>query len=207
VPAAPPSATGTSAPASAAAAPATSPAPPATIATRGARRRGHLDLGAAFRYALPLDGGDPEPGGLITVGVRWRRLLVLVSAGVEAESTAAVQGSGALAVRRIPLRAGVAYELSLPRSALRFELGPMLALASARSTGIAHPGSTLVLLPGAYAAVGYHLGLVGPLTAFVGLDLETSFVRESLAVTGAGAVEQLPLVWLCPRVGLGLDFL
>jgi hypothetical protein len=170
--------------------------------------RGHLDLAASFRWVFPLDGSGSQAGGLLTIAGRWRGWMALVSVGVEDASSAPVPaGTGQVVVRRIPLRAGAAYELSLRRGALRFELGALAAVATAVSTGIAHPDQATFALPGLYAAVGYHLGLARHLAAFVALDFEYALIRESLQVTGTGEVATTPTLWLAPRLGLATDFL
>jgi hypothetical protein len=176
------------------------------IVRRRADTWGHVDVGAAFRYVFPLDGGSPEPGGLVTLGGRWRRWLALAGAGVE-NASVATAGAGQLTLRRIPLRAGAGYELPAGRGAFRFELGLLVALWTASTSGIAHPDTATVADPGMYAAVGYRFAITRHVEAFAAIDFEYAFVSESLVVTGTGAVGATPTLWLAPQVGLAGDFL
>jgi hypothetical protein len=163
-------------------------------------------VGAAFRYAIPLDGGPPEPGGFFTLAGRWRRWLALAGVGVE-NASVATAGAGQFALRRIPLRAGAGVELHVGRGAFRFEVGPLVALWTAASSGIARPDRATFADPGLYASVGYRFALARHVGVFAALDFEYALVSQSLVVTGTGAVGTTPTLWLAPQVGVATDFL
>jgi hypothetical protein len=164
-----------------------------------------LQLGVAFRYAVPLDAGGHGPGLLLTAGVRWNRWLFLVGGGVEApyDNPFAL---GTITLRRAPLRAGFAYELDLPRGVLRLGLGVLLELWAATLTQPAGSQDSVVVQAGAYIEAGYHLRIWRAFEVFAAIDLESSFVGQPFTVDGYGTVATTAAWWFLPRLGVAFNF-
>lgn len=143
---------------------------------------------------------------MFRLGIRTSRWLLSAAAGVERASTLPA-GNGEVTLRRIPVRAALGIEVPFGPSALRFEIGPMVVLWTAGSTGIVRPTSTTLADFGLHAGVAFHFQLARWIDLFAGVGLDFAVTQEELEVTGIGKVGQTPAWWLCPYAGMALDLL
>jgi hypothetical protein len=176
------------------------------VGARVASPVSHLQVAAAARLSVPLDGGRPLFGFLGELALRRRRWLLAIAGGVD-QANEATLGMATLSMRRAPLYALVGYEPPVGPGAFRLQLGALVELWSLRSDGIARPDTATIVHPGIAVAAAYHFRLGRWIDLFTAVDFEYVIVRESIQIDALGELARTPSFWFAASVGASINFL